>query len=749
MTVRPAGPLAAVLLFALAVPFDPHWFDAEFARRGLLSFLVGAGLLLAPSWWRPDRGAWQSKAVRYSLAAFIGWIWFRTFTAAPHPAWGIGRAVHLTTVASLLVLGARIGSAAPGCRRGLPKDLHATAVTALAPALAAVAFYGFYEAFVLGTPPASTLRNLNVSSEFTAVAAAGLLATTAPAGWRSRLSDFGIALAAGYLILNGSRGGAIVFGLVAALASLRPETRVARRVVLLVAGTTVALVPTLNRLSPNTAATQPAAEATATESPSPEVTVRPNTLRVRQLLWQATGSMIAAAPLTGHGTGQFALDFPRYRCPEEIEISSFGRQFATEVETPHNDLLEITAEGGFIALGLLATVLWNIARSIARDHGWRTALTANLPVLAVGLLGLTRSPLGNAPVVAIAAFWLGASMSGSSQTADPELPMSNAARAGRVLLGLLFVVLGFATVAGQTLAAGYTRSIAEHGRPTSAGVEALEQAISVDLADPRLRRLHARARFLAAQAEGADGMRMLGVAKRLKPRMRWLRLHTPDSPGSLSLAADIAVTLQELSLARGVFEHWRKIDPHDPEAQLGLAVTLVSIGGDDHISLAIDVLYDAPHPRLRATLPEHFRDLSRLRANRGDSDAARRLLGEAAFLDAAAATAARARVSRIGTPRPAGRRRAARRCRGCDAALGATRPTGRSAASRCRSRRRRPRDGTEVRRSNPPQRARSEACGGGRTHPPSTRSRKHRCVGAGASAHRGAIPGRAEPLIVP
>jgi O-antigen ligase len=77
---------------------------------------------------------------------------------------------------------------------------------------------------------------------------------------------------------------------------------------------------------------------------------------VRPPIWKATISMIAARPFLGHGLGTYVAVYPQFRVPQY-----FLRRKATNVtDHAHNELLEVTAEQGFV--GLAATLwLWGLA----------------------------------------------------------------------------------------------------------------------------------------------------------------------------------------------------------------------------------------------------------------------------------------------------------------------------------------------------------------------------------------------------
>ena len=74
---------------------------------------------------------------------------------------------------------------------------------------------------------------------------------------------------------------------------------------------------------------------------------------VRPAIWTGTLRMIQARPWTGHGWGSFVAEYPPYRPPEYFKI---GRA-APVTNHAHNEFLEITAEGGILALTAFVALL--------------------------------------------------------------------------------------------------------------------------------------------------------------------------------------------------------------------------------------------------------------------------------------------------------------------------------------------------------------------------------------------------------
>ena len=80
----------------------------------------------------------------------------------------------------------------------------------------------------------------------------------------------------------------------------------------------------------------------------------PKSLGYRLQYWQSTRALIADAPLTGVGPGNFGDQYTRYKLPEASE----------EIADPHNFLLEVAATAGIPALLALGLVLLLFARSV-------------------------------------------------------------------------------------------------------------------------------------------------------------------------------------------------------------------------------------------------------------------------------------------------------------------------------------------------------------------------------------------------
>ena len=90
--------------------------------------------------------------------------------------------------------------------------------------------------------------------------------------------------------------------------------------------------------------------------------IHKGTNHFRILVWQSTLKMIAGFPLNGVSAGNFMLEYPLYRIPEEQALS--GEDIFVHVA--HNDLLHVAAETGFfglLAMAWLGITFLNLVRT--------------------------------------------------------------------------------------------------------------------------------------------------------------------------------------------------------------------------------------------------------------------------------------------------------------------------------------------------------------------------------------------------
>jgi O-antigen ligase len=554
-----------LLLGLLVLPFHPLWVDFEQVRRGLLLLLAGAALVLRP----------RLRAVRGERAAlgFLGFLllcglvraatdaWLRDAkTPASFQAADAGyRLAHWLALGVLLRFGAMQRTRASLPFAGV---LLATSLFGLLQrlGLAEIAGYG------VEREPVSTLGNLNVASEWTAVAAMVTAVLLPRCTSRTRMVAMtALALAAAYLVVDGSRSGliALPIGLVL-LAILRRREQPWPPLLLALLGGLVGVV-----LAAATAQPAPADAAAATAERQRST----STLQVRLEIAKGTTRLFGESPIFGHGPGQFAIHYPRFRSQDEIELSSHGRAFATEVRTAHDDWLELLVDGGLPALVLFAAMLFALQRH-QRDK-------ANLlPLFVALLLMLVRSPLGNAPAMA-AALWLVGEADGTARERPWTRPLS-------LLLGLAMLVLGVLPVAGNCAIAPYQRAAA-NDQPTP--IAAAANAAWWMPFEPRWLTLLARAELSRDDLASARKHAAAAVALR------------PFDPQAYELLVEVLVRGKAFDAAAQLVRFGLQLDPVHPELRMWSSWLRMHKGDVDG---AITAVVDKPHPRLREQLAAHF-----------------------------------------------------------------------------------------------------------------------------------------------
>ena len=590
-----SGPrwLQWLFLPLLALPFHPYWTDFEQVRRGLLLVLAGACLVACRS-LRPVRGErlWLALVGWLLLSAIVNHVQQGIAdTADTTPAFqrwdAVYRLAHWAALAVVLRLGAQApsGFAAP-----------------CAIVLAATSLFGLLQRAGLGDiggygverEPVSVFGNLNVASEFTAVAAM-VVAVSGPLGAgaaRRWLQPMALVLAGAYLVVNQSRSGLV--GLPVGLLLwwvLRWRNRGFLPLVFALGGAAFGLL-----FDGAVAPRGPAAEAPA--APQRQA----STLDVRWEIDKGSARLFAEHPVIGHGPGQFAVQYARVRSPDEIELSSARRQFPTEVRTAHNDWLELLVDGGLPALVLFSLALI----AIYRGAGDKTRL---LPLFVLLLLMLVRSPLGNAPAVAAALLLAG----------DPVTALPLASRWPRIVaavLGLLLVALGLVPIAANCLFAPYLSAVAYGGVPPRSAVAAAAEWMPFE---PRWHQLLAQEQLAAGD---------LANAARTAARALSLR---PYEPQYYLLLGEVLARESKYEDAVLVARHGLQFDPPNPELRVLLSTVFAQLYRPDE---AIAAVVDAPHPKLRAELGPHFLSLAKLASERGNKQVAARFAVEQHFVAA-------------------------------------------------------------------------------------------------------------------
>jgi O-antigen ligase/tetratricopeptide (TPR) repeat protein len=576
----------------LVLPFHPFWTDFEQVRRGLLSVLAGVCLVA--------HRALPQIAGQGAVLAFVGWL-----VAAGTIVW-LGQALFADSnqLASFQPFEAalRIGlwiAFAIVLRIGVAQ--RPAALPAFAWVLLLTSSYGLLQRLGVANiagyssprEPVSTFGNLNVASEWTAVAAmliAALLGSTA--GRAVRIPIAALLLASIYLVVNQSRSGLIALPIgLALLAVLRRRQRGWLPLCLFALGGLIGMI--VQKAAP----LPPPATQQALRAEQQRAT---KTLEVRFAIAKGTAKLFAEAPLFGHGPGQFMVQYPRHRPAEEIEASSFGRQFASEVRTAHDDWLELLVDGGLPALLLFAAMLFVLQR-----RNPDKALL--LPLFVLLLLMLIRSPLGNAPAT-VAALWPVAVL------APAAAPRRWWQRPFAILLGITLLGLGLMPIAGNCAFAPYLEARAKGEAPP---LDAASAAAGWQPYEPRWPLILAQERLLQND---------LRAARTHAERALQLR---PFDPVTCALLAEILVRSGELKVAERQLEHGLRLDPEHPELRTWKAWLHASRGDVDG---AIAAIAQRPHPTLRAQLGQHFLAMSTQLEKRGNKTAAARFLTEHLFV---------------------------------------------------------------------------------------------------------------------
>lgn len=635
----------AIALAVVTLPFMAHWLDFEAARRAL-GMCVGAAAAWTAWRWLPgsdrQRGP-KAPAGSGWLLALVLWAGVRSL-GVTNPGEAVLRAGWLGT----LWLVYRFGATQPTQRVG----------QAVLATVALVASYGLLQAMGVEWPegyartePVSTLGNANVASEFVALAALALAATwvlsrrpntVGPAACDRQPTGLTVALALGlsvaYLAVNGSRSGllAISVGAVVILVdALRAPAQRGRSVQAAAAGAAILIALGAWIASPASARDEkfareaselanPAADSAATADAADATTTpfsRPSTIAVRGHIWRAGLEMVGDAPWFGHGSGQFRYQYPLYRSPAEIDLSSHNRSFRTFVGNPHQDHLQIAIEGGIPAILLWVGFWWTVFRAALRrgPGSWLSAV----PLLGFVLLATVRAPLGNAPAALLAFAWAG---SVTARRATDSVDTVVAPRPGprpSIRHGARLAAVALAVVGLLVLSAQCSFSLSFDDRGRSVDADLVRAARSLHPTESRFRRKVASLTWQNAP----DARAALDAAR---PDIDALLALDPHNTSALFFVAYLAHHAGDDALADASLARLLAIDPLDPEATQ-LAATRLALRGE--APRAIATLYSRPHARLRAVLAETLADLGAALADR-DPRGAQLLRSEASFVRA-------------------------------------------------------------------------------------------------------------------
>jgi len=581
--------LVAILLLLLAAPFHPYWQNFEQARRGLLLLLVPV-LCLLPRVFPKD----MPRAVLPFLVLVV-WLLLRS-VGVHNPGLAWERTLLWLGLAALMIVGSSMA----------PRDI---AIAAL-PAGAVVAAWALVQG-IADLRPVSTLGNINVASEVLTMA--GAAAALLPCMGERRKSLQVAALVTLFLcgaavVANTSLSGLIALPLACLPVAFHKQIPGLTRFAVLTVLCSGMLLGT--GLRPDAPAQDPTTESVAAAS----------TTDVRLHLWNGTARMGVDRFLLGHGSGQFRVEYPRYRQPEEIEASSFGRGFSTAAESAHQDYLELFAEGGLLAFLLMAVGILQVLRQ-APFWTWG-------PLLGFGFLAGVRSPLGNAPAAALLFLWMGTMLHEVHQRQE-RISLQFSGRGWVLgLLGLCILGVGAGGFLGQLTVTGYVRE----ARGLRAGSEVARASIAAaTFWNPFEQKfLQARAALSVTDLErstAADRGKRIATASRDLEEL--LAVWPWDEEGLLLLGRSLQLAGKPVEAVTAL-SRLRRIDPQNPRATLLQATILVEAGKAPE---ALVLLYRDPHPRVLAGLPKHLADLHALAQRKGLTQDADLLLVEQAFFD--------------------------------------------------------------------------------------------------------------------
>ncbi len=579
---------------ALALPFHPLWVDFEQVRRGLLLLIAGA-LLCAPRCLGPIRGLAIGRLFLCAMVASA--LVELTAQAAFHDAetpWSFQpweAAYRIAHWSALLVL-ARAGARSGATAAAVPVAgvLLVTAGLGLLQRLG-VAELGGYG---VEREPVSTLGNLNVASEWVAVATAATAALLPRVDPRRRWLAIAALVAAGaYLVVNPSRSGKIAAtaGLLV-LWVMRRRDRGWLPLALAAAGAALGGLLALGSALP-----QPDGAAMTKELERGTVT-----LQVRFQIARGATALLAESPLFGKGPGQFQVEYPRHRSQEEIEASSFQRSFRAEVRNAHDDWLELLVDGGVPLVLLFGAMLF----ALQRGHRDRTCL---VPMFVLLLLMFVRAPTLNAPAAALA-FWLVGTPATPAAAARP----SRRRRAAELVGGALLLLLGLLPVAGNTAFVPYLRAARDGAPPPRAAAEAAAWWMPFE---PRWVEVQARAEMQAGDLQRAAYLGARALSLR------------PFAPPLMLLLAEAIARGGRYGEALAISKEGLQLDPGNPELHQLVSVALAELGD---LERAIQEVVVTPHPRLRERLADHFADLAQRADQRAEPQQANRYLIEYLFV---------------------------------------------------------------------------------------------------------------------
>ena len=584
-----------IYLGLLVLPFHTLWIDAEQVRRGLLLILTGAALLAFPRLPRVRGERFAMMFIGGLVACAIVQAGVQSAFHDDETPWSFQpweAAYRISHWFALLVI----------IRIGVMVEVAAIA-SAISVFVLATSLFGILQRLGLAEingygverEPVTTLGNLNVASEWTSVAGVAVAAighkVRANLRW---LPIVALVIACAYLMVNPSRSGKVA--MLAGLALLAVMRRKERGYMPLLVGLGgAALGFLLAMVGPN-----PEISSKQLREERKRSTV---TLDIRMEIARGATQLFGESVVFGKGPGQFAVEYPRVRSQEEIEASSFERQFDTEVRTAHDDWLELLVDGGLVALVLFSLMLFSLQRG-TRDK------TKLVPLFVLLLLMLVRSPIGNAPAAAIAFLLVGSPI----QVADPKQWRQVTRMTFMAAMGLFMIYLGTLPVAANMAFTPYLRAQRDKQQ---APLDTTRNAIDWMGFEPRW-----------MQIEGRNQMNRGDLQKAAHHAARALSLR-PFSPPYYELLGEVLARGGRYGEAIKVAQQGLKLDPAHPVLRALRSTALAELGDVDR---AISAVAIDPHPVLRDGLATHFASLAERADKRNEPKQVRRYAIENTFV---------------------------------------------------------------------------------------------------------------------
>lgn len=587
----PAGPLSLLCIFAVATPFVysqtlSQGFEVTKGLTAQLSILLAAlWSVLRPRVAAPAPAG--AKVFWLAVAGFLLWSW-ASLGWSPDRFGAANRATHWTLCAVAVAVVAQAG---PGRANGLTLLRALGAGATLLSVFGLVYWWLGWDFVPSAAAPSATMGNRNWAAEILVIAgpaavALVLLETCSCGRW---LAGLGLGFIAAFLYHTSSAACWVAFALqllaVALLVAWPPLRRrlnldrarlqvLAAAVLLALAllpvtpdGLTAPLTGLRNELEGKWKGVQALREQPLEEIRHEAAGARNVTLRaeyIRRVWWMAQ-----ERPWRGAGLSGFESAY-RYSGLERGEPPLVD--LVSRLANPHNDLLQILAELGWIGVGLaLATVL--LFLRMAAD-ALRAALAApdTLPIVLAALLGLLgfaicglfAYPLFTNTTTFHAALLAGLVISLAPKTAPGRMAATSRLRASLLLPLLLVASAVWAFWSGRALV------------------------------------LASQVGQIVVASQAGDNERVVELFRRLSGRDLGRRDYLP-------YGADARLKLGDAQGADDLCEEYLKHYPADANG-LMLAAQAAQLNGDParaltRINLALRLIPDLPEPwRIRAGL---------------------------------------------------------------------------------------------------------------------------------------------------